>query len=67
VRTETARFILSEPAASEARYFAGFAPRQAHGDTAVRSSGLDTSPMPLRCGRCWLRPRPVVALMTSTI
>jgi transcriptional regulator GlxA family with amidase domain len=35
VRTETARFILSEPAASEARYFAGFAPRQAHGDTAV--------------------------------
>src|SRR6266478_1655230 len=35
VRAQTARFILSEPAASEARYFAGFAPRQAHGDTAV--------------------------------
>jgi transcriptional regulator GlxA family with amidase domain len=35
VKAETARFILSEPAASEARYFAGFAPRQAHGDTAV--------------------------------
>jgi transcriptional regulator GlxA family with amidase domain len=35
VRAETARFILSEPAASEARYFGGFAPRQAHGDAAV--------------------------------
>jgi transcriptional regulator GlxA family with amidase domain len=35
VRAETARFILSDPAASEARYFAGFAPRQVHGDTAV--------------------------------
>ena len=35
VRAETARFILSDPAASEARYFPGFAPRQAHGDTAV--------------------------------
>ena len=35
VRTETARFILSDPTVSEARYFAGFAPRQTHGDTAV--------------------------------
>ena len=35
VRAETARFILSNPAASEARYFPGFAPRQTHGDTAV--------------------------------
>jgi transcriptional regulator GlxA family with amidase domain len=35
VRAETARFILSDPAASEARYFPGFAPRQTHGDTAV--------------------------------
>jgi transcriptional regulator GlxA family with amidase domain len=35
VRVETARFILSDPAASEARYFPGFTPRQAHGDTAV--------------------------------
>ena len=34
VRMETARFILSDPAVSEARYFAGFAPRQAHGDSA---------------------------------
>jgi transcriptional regulator GlxA family with amidase domain len=35
VRAETARFILSDPTASEARYFPGFAPRQTHGDTAV--------------------------------
>ena len=35
VRAETARFILSDPAASEAAYFPGFAPKQAHGDTAV--------------------------------
>jgi transcriptional regulator GlxA family with amidase domain len=35
VRAETARFILSDPAASEARYFPGFLPRQAHEDTAV--------------------------------
>jgi transcriptional regulator GlxA family with amidase domain len=35
VRAETARFILSDRAASEARYFAGFAPKQAHGDIAV--------------------------------
>ena len=35
VRVETARFIHSDPAASAARYFPGFAPRQAHGDTAV--------------------------------
>jgi transcriptional regulator GlxA family with amidase domain len=35
IRAETARFILSDPAASEAAYFVGFAPKQAHGDTAV--------------------------------
>ena len=35
VRAETARFILSDPAASETRHFPGFAPRQTHGDTAV--------------------------------
>jgi transcriptional regulator GlxA family with amidase domain len=35
IRAETARFILSDPAASEARYFPGFAPKQVHGDTAV--------------------------------
>ena len=35
VKAETARYILSDPAASEARYFVGFAPRQSHGDTAV--------------------------------
>ena len=35
VRAETACFILSDPAASEARYFPGFTPRQTHGDTAV--------------------------------
>jgi transcriptional regulator GlxA family with amidase domain len=35
VRAEAARFILSDPAAREARYFPGFAPRQAHEDTAV--------------------------------
>jgi transcriptional regulator GlxA family with amidase domain len=35
VRAETARFILSDPTASEARYFPGFAPRQTHGDIAV--------------------------------
>lgn len=35
VGVETARFILSDPAASEARYFPGFTPRQTHGDTAV--------------------------------
>ena len=35
VRVETARFILSDPAPNEARYFPGFTPRQTHGDTAV--------------------------------
>jgi transcriptional regulator GlxA family with amidase domain len=35
VRAETARFVLSDPTASEARHFAGFPPRQSHGDTAV--------------------------------
>ena len=34
-RAETARFVLSDPAASESPYFPGFAPRQTHGDTAV--------------------------------
>jgi transcriptional regulator GlxA family with amidase domain len=34
-KAETARFVLSDPNAREARYFAGFAPMQAHGDTAV--------------------------------
>jgi transcriptional regulator GlxA family with amidase domain len=32
---ETARFVLSGPAAGEARYFTGFAPPQTHGDRAV--------------------------------
>jgi len=35
VRVETARFIHSDRAASAARYFPGFAPRQTHGDKAV--------------------------------
>jgi transcriptional regulator GlxA family with amidase domain len=32
---ETARIVLSDPAAEEARYFTGFAPPQTHGDGAV--------------------------------
>jgi transcriptional regulator GlxA family with amidase domain len=35
VRAKTARFILSDAAASEARYFPGFSPRQTQGDRAV--------------------------------
>ena len=35
VRAVTARFVLSDPAAGEARYFTGFAPPQTHGDGAV--------------------------------
>jgi transcriptional regulator GlxA family with amidase domain len=35
VRAETARFVLSDPLASEASYFPGFAPPQHHGDAAV--------------------------------
>jgi transcriptional regulator GlxA family with amidase domain len=35
IRAETARFVLADPAASEARYFTGFAPPQMHGDRAV--------------------------------
>src|SRR5260370_22778360 len=35
MRTKTARFVLSDPAAGEARYFTGFAPPQTHGDRAV--------------------------------
>jgi transcriptional regulator GlxA family with amidase domain len=35
IRAETARFVLDDPAASESRYFAGFAPPQSHGDRAV--------------------------------
>jgi transcriptional regulator GlxA family with amidase domain len=34
-RAETARLVLSDPAADEARYFTGFAPPQMHGDRAV--------------------------------
>src|SRR5258708_24948102 len=34
-RAETARFVLSDPAADEARHFTGFAPPQTHGDRAV--------------------------------
>ena len=32
---ETARLVLGDPAAGEARYFTGFAPPQTHGDRAV--------------------------------
>jgi transcriptional regulator GlxA family with amidase domain len=35
MRAETARLVLSNPAADEARYFTGFAPPQTHGDRAV--------------------------------
>jgi transcriptional regulator GlxA family with amidase domain len=35
MRAETARLVLSDPAADEARYFTGFAPPQTHGDRAV--------------------------------
>lgn len=35
VGAETARFVLSDPAAGEARYFTGFAPPRTHGDSAV--------------------------------
>jgi transcriptional regulator GlxA family with amidase domain len=35
MRATTARFVLSDPAAGDARYFAGFAPPQTHGDRAV--------------------------------
>jgi transcriptional regulator GlxA family with amidase domain len=35
LRAETARFILDDPAAGEAPYFAGFAPPLTHGDRAV--------------------------------
>jgi transcriptional regulator GlxA family with amidase domain len=34
-RVETARFVRSDPAAGEARYFTGFAPPQTHRDKAV--------------------------------
>jgi transcriptional regulator GlxA family with amidase domain len=34
-KAETARFVLSDPAAGKARYFTGFAPPQTHGDSAV--------------------------------
>jgi transcriptional regulator GlxA family with amidase domain len=34
-RAETARFVLADPAAGDARYFTGFAPPQTHGDRAV--------------------------------
>ena len=35
IRAETARFVLDDPTAGEARYFTGFAPPQTHGDRAV--------------------------------
>src|SRR5258708_18999916 len=35
MRVQTARFVLSDPAAGEARYFTGFAPPQTHRDRAV--------------------------------
>jgi transcriptional regulator GlxA family with amidase domain len=35
IRAETARFVLADSAAGEARYFTGFAPPQTHGDRAV--------------------------------
>lgn len=35
MRAATARFVLSDPAAGEARYFTGFAPPQTHRDRAV--------------------------------
>jgi transcriptional regulator GlxA family with amidase domain len=35
IRAETARVVLGDPAAGEARYFTGFAPTQTHGDRAV--------------------------------
>lgn len=35
MRAKAARFVLSDPAAGEARYFTGFAPPQTHGDRAV--------------------------------
>lgn len=38
VKTETARFVLSDPAASDARYFVGFPPLQSHRDEAVLKS-----------------------------
>jgi transcriptional regulator GlxA family with amidase domain len=34
-RAQTARFVLADPAAGEARYFTGFAPPQGHRDRAV--------------------------------
>jgi transcriptional regulator GlxA family with amidase domain len=35
MRGQTARFVLSDPTAGEARYFTGFAPPQTHRDRAV--------------------------------
>src|SRR5260370_5163993 len=35
MRARTAQFVLSDPAAGEARYFTGFAPPQTHRDRAV--------------------------------
>jgi transcriptional regulator GlxA family with amidase domain len=35
MRAETARLVLSDPAADEARYFTGFSPPQTHRDRAV--------------------------------
>jgi transcriptional regulator GlxA family with amidase domain len=35
IRAETARLVLDDPAAADARYFSGFAPPLTHGDGAV--------------------------------
>ena len=35
IRAQTARFVLGDPEAGEARYFTGLAPPQTHGDRAV--------------------------------
>jgi transcriptional regulator GlxA family with amidase domain len=40
IRAETARFVLDDPAAGEARYFSGFAPPQTHGDRSVLKAQL---------------------------
>jgi transcriptional regulator GlxA family with amidase domain len=53
IRAETARFVLSDPAAGEARYFTGFAPPQTHGDRAVLKA---QEWVHMRDGRGALRP-----------
>jgi hypothetical protein len=52
VGVETARFVLSDRAASEARYLSGFAPPQTHGDKAVENrSALCLSNSSVRSSR----------------